>query len=101
MSTVDVLRQCAEEALRQAVQATATASATGGSAVAQATGRNGNGSFITRGPANATANSTAMLGGTANATATATGGNVSNAPPTNDRNSRRLMSLVLRPMTTL
>jgi hypothetical protein len=53
--------------------ATANASATnGGSAVAQATGGNGFGD-IGR-VANATATSTALLGGTANATATANGG---------------------------
>jgi hypothetical protein len=56
--------------------ATADASAAnGGSAVAQATGGQLEGAPfpVINGPANATAISTAMLGGTANATATATG----------------------------
>jgi hypothetical protein len=53
--------------------------ANGGSAVAQATGgasvtSNGLGQIVLRGPADATATSTAMRGGPANATATATGG---------------------------
>ena len=56
--------------------ATANASTTnGGSAVAQATGGGG---FGGAGAANATATSTAMLGGTANATATAMGGRTTN-----------------------
>jgi hypothetical protein len=71
--------------ISQGSAATANASATnGGSAVAQAIGGTTCGPLpsclVITGPANATATSTAMLGGPATASATAMGGPISNGP---------------------